>query len=367
MSKVKRARIKDVASLAQTSVATASRVLSNSEYPVSEELRLKVEAAARELSFVPNHSVLPGSRVSTGNIGLIVPTLSNPYYTQTIEGISAVCFEKGFGLLLCDSQNSPQLEERMLSDLRARKVKGLIISSLKEDGAILSALISQGICAVQLDQHFDGQVCDSIRFDTKRGARIAVRHLYEKGHRRIGFASKPLTRWTRRQTYQGYLEELERLGLPADDSLVFISDCYEETERNSYGSEIGSSLAKRFSEADCGATAVFCVNDIVAFGLIHGFKQQGIRVPEDVSVMGFDDIPLSSVFVPALTTIHCPSYETGRLAALMLIDRIQNGEVSSFGAAINMNLQPRLVERESVKDLNIKQQATITKLGGKNV
>ena len=350
-ARVERAKIKDVASLAQTSVATASRVLSNSEYPVSTELRQRVEAAARELSFVPSLSVARGARLQGGTIGLIVPTLSNPYYTQTIEGISAVCFERGVSLLLCNSQNSSAMEERFLCDMRARKVNGVIISSLNEDKAILSALTSQGIHAVQLDQHFEGQGCDSIHFNTKLGARMAVQHLYEKGHRRIAFASKQLTRWTRRQTYQGYCEEVERLGLPSGDSLVFISDDSEEIENDAHGSEIGRRLAQRFCRSDCGATAVFCVNDIAAFGLIHGFKQQGISVPEDVSVMGFDDIPLSSVFVPALTTIHCPSYETGRLAALMLIDRMQNSEVGSLGAAINMNLQPRLVERESVKDL----------------
>jgi len=351
MAKENRTKIKDVAALAKTSVATASRVLSNSQYPVSAELRQRVEEAARELSFVPS-STSRQPRAGSGTIGLIVPTLTNPYYTQTIEGISAVCLEKGFGLMLCNSQHSPKLEERLLGDLHARRVKGIIISSFNEESSVLSALIAQGVSVVQLDQHMDIPGCDSIHFDTKLGAQMAVRYLYERGHRRIAFASKQLTRWTRKRTYEGYCEELKRLGVQVDEKLVFIPDDVEAMEQEVYQT-VGSKIASRFVETNCDATAVFCVNDMLAFDLVQGFHRQGIRVPEDVSVMGFDDIPHASTFVPALTTIHCPSYETGRLAALMLIDRMQSGGTGSSGTAINMNLQPRLVERESVRDLNL--------------
>jgi len=343
----RRAKIKDVANLAQTSVATVSRVLSNSNYSVSEELRQKVEAAAVELSFVHN-STTQQSTNAICTIGLIVPTLSNLYYTQTIEGIGSVCVEKGYGVLLCNSQWSPEEEEKLLLDLHSRNVGGIIISSIKENSRPLSDLIAKGTHILQLDQRVDVQGCDNIYFDYKLGAKMAVNHLYEKGHRRIAFASTQLTRWTRQQAYQGYCEELERLSLPIDNNLVFIS---QEAEAENQELTVGHQLAQRFADAKCDATAVFCLNDMVAFGIIHGFTELNIVVPEDVSVIGFDDTPLASVFNPPLTTIRCPSYETGRLSAMMLIDKIQNVRINSN--ALNMNLQPTLVERKSVKDLNI--------------
>ena len=346
-----RVKIKDVANLAGTSIATTSRVLSNSHYPVSAELRQKVEAAASELSFVVRQA--PQTYNNFNTIGLIVPTLLNPYYTQTIEGIGAVCREKEYGLLLYNSQHSSKLEEKFLYDLLSRGAKGVIISSLSEDNSALPSLTARGIYAVQLDQHFELDGCDNIHFDTKVGAQMAVRHLYDKGHRRIALASKQMTRWSRRRIYQGYCEELERLGLPVDEKLVFISDETEESTQNFY-TAVGNEIAQKIIDSKCNATAVFCMNDMVAIGLVQGLSLGGIRVPDDVSVVGFDDVPYAALSVPALTTIHCPSYEIGRLAALRLIDRIQSNGSEGFGvadASINVTLQPKLVERSSVKSI----------------
>ena len=351
MSAKTRVKIKDVASLAGTSITTTSRVLSNSHYPVSAELRQKVEAAASELSFVVRQT--PQASNSLNAIGLVVPTLLNPFYTQTIEGIGAVCREKGFGLLLCNSQHSQKLEDKFLHDLLSRGAKGVIISSLSEENSALPTLISRGIYAVQLDQHFELSGCDNINFDTKVGAQMAVRHLYDNGHRRIALATKQLTRWSRRRVYQGYCEQLQHFDLPVDENLIFISNETEESTQNFY-TAVGNKIAQRFIDSKCGATAVFCVNDMVAVGFIQGLSHSGIKVPDDVSVVGFDDVPYAALSVPALTTIHCPSYEIGRLAALRLIDRIQSNGSGSNGAtdaSISVVLQPKLIERSSVKSV----------------
>jgi len=213
-------------------------------------------------------------------------------------------------------------------------------------------MMKQGVSEVHIDKHFDVQGCDNIHFDTKLGAQMAIRYLYEKGHRRIAFVSNQLSRWTRKRTYEGYCEEVKRLGLPLDERLIFISEDIEEMEQG-ICETVGGKLAARFMDTNCDATAVFCMNDMMAFSLMQGLHRRGVRIPEDISVMGFDDIPHAASFIPALTTIHCPSYETGRLAALMLIDRMQNDANGSTGLPINMNLQPHLVERESVRDLNL--------------
>ena len=347
--KQKRATIKNVAEESGVSIATASRVLSNTDYPVSAELRSRVEEAARKLSFAYTVAPRQARNQDMGEIALIIPNISNPFYMQTIQGISSVCYEKKYQLVLCNSQWDFARETYFLQDLYNRKINGVIISSISDSPASLSAYAERGMSIVQLDQRFDGDAGLNINYDSRLGAQLAVRHLIEKGHKKIAFASTPLTRWTRKEIYKGYNEQLKKAGIEPDEELVFINNSKHPEDSDNHEVFVGETLAMEILESGCGATAVFCVNDMVAFGMISGFEKLGKRVPDDISVVGFDDIPFSSVFMPALTTIHCPAYETGRLSAIMLIDRLESG--TSVATPLNMHLQPSLVERSSVRSI----------------
>lgn len=344
----KRATIKDVAAASGTSIATVSRVLSNADYPVSAELRSRVEAAASQLSF--SYTVAPrqSRNQDIREIALIIPNLSNPFYMQTIEGISSVCYEKKYQLVLCDSQWDASREIFFLQDLYNRRINGVIISSISDSPLPLAGYRERGMSVIQLDQRFDEDAGLNINYDSRLGARLAVRHLIEKGHKRIAFASTPLTRWTRKEIYKGYTEQLKKAEIEPDEKLVFISSPENLVDRDNYEVQAGEDIARRIVESKSDVSAVFCVNDMVAFGLICGFKKYGKSVPEDISVVGFDDIPFANIFMPPLTTVHCPAYETGRLSAIMLIDQLQSG---SSSVPLNMHLQPTLVERGSVKSL----------------
>jgi len=348
--KEKRATIKDVAALAGVSVATASRVLSNADYPVSKELRTKVEQAARELSF--EYTFAPrSSRVYQGKeIAVVIPNISNPFYMQTINGISAVCYEEGYQMLLCNTMQDAEREEQILRDLYSRRITGVIISSISEDPKLLARYVEKGMIFIQLDQYYEGNGVYNINYDARLGARIAVRHLIENGHKRIAFISTPLTRWTRREIYKGYIEQLRKAEIEVDESLVFIADTDGMGNLSKDEMRTGEAMARKLVESKCDATAILCVNDMVAFGVIHALNELGVSVPDDISVVGFDDIPLAEAFVPALTTIHCPAYETGRISAIMLIDYLKNGKASH--SPLIMNMGPRLVERRSVKNLH---------------
>lgn len=347
----KRATIKDVAAAAEVSVATVSRVLSNADYPVSAELRARVEKAARDLSFAYTMAPRQSKRSEGNELALVIPNISNPFYMQTIQGISAVCYENGYQLLLCNSRQDPAREAYYLQDLFNRRVSGVIISSISENPKALARFIERGMTVIQLDQRFDDDACFSINYDSRLGARMAVRHLIENGHKKIAFASTPLTRWTRKEIYKGYIEQLKKADIELDDSLVFLHEAEEPGEMENQEINVGAALAARLVESGSKATAVLCVNDMVAFGMIHGLHGKGVSVPNDISVMGFDDISFAEAFVPALTTIHCPAYETGRISAMMLIDRLQNGNASA--PPLNMQMHPTLVERDSVRNLLI--------------
>lgn len=344
-----RSTIKDVAALAGVSVATVSRVLSNTNYPVSAELRNRVEDAARNLSFAYTVAPRQSRAHDSREIALIIPNISNPFYMQTIQGISAVCYENGYQLILCNTQQDVVREAHYLQDLFNRKVNGVIISSIAESSNVMSGYAERGMTFIQLDQRFDGDGGFNINYDSRNGARMAVRHLIENGHKRIAFASTPLTRWTRKEIYKGYIEQLKKADIEPDEGLVFIRGNEGGGESENYEIPVGEALAEQLIKSGCGATAVLCVNDMVAFGMIHGLYNLGVSVPDDISVMGFDDIPFSESFVPSLTTIHCPAYETGRISAMMLIDRLQSGNAAA--ATLNMHMQPTLVERRTVRNL----------------
>ena len=346
-----KATIRDVAQRAQTSVATVSRVLNQVDYPVSAALRKRVEEAAEALDFTMNDG-RKKKAATRQTVGLVIPTLSNPYYVQTLQGISSVCQEQGYGLLVCDTQNSLQKEQRFLQDLYACKASGVILSSLSEDKNFLAEYVWRGMLIIQLDQRVEIDGGYSINFDSRRGARMAVKCLQEKGHTRIALASTPITRWTRKQIRKGYLEQMQSAALSTGEEFIFISESTPSSLEENPEIAAGKSIAQRISAEKRGITAVLCVNDMLAIGLMRGLRECGVRIPEDISVIGFDDIPIASTLTPSLTTIHCPSYETGRLSAMMLLDQIKNRSAAgSTRFPITMNLQPSLIERESVADI----------------
>lgn len=349
ITKKERATIRDVALKAETSVATVSRVLGDSGYNVSPRLRKRVLDAARELSYIPSVAARNLKGIESQDIGLVIPNITNPFYMQTIQGISAVCFERNYHIIICNSARSVEREREFLERLYNRQVRGVILSSVDEEQKSVSEFLTKGMKVVQLDQRFENDACACINYDSGLGAQMAVKYLWDKGHRRIAFASTPLTRWTRKAVLNGYRAQMEASGLTVSEDLLYISEPGDAFESGSYEMDAGSGIAKQLLARGSDVTAVLCVNDMVAFGLIAELHRSGVRVPEDISVMGFDDIPFAESFMPALTTIRCPSYETGRLAAMMLIDELVPGHKSSN---LNVSLQPILVERQSVRALD---------------
>lgn len=345
----KQATIRDVAKLAGVSLSTASRALNNPDYPVDARLRQKVREAADKLEYVPNVMAQALRRDTCRDIGLVIPNVSNPFYLQTMLGINDVLAQKSYQMILCNTMRDPAQERSYLRQLFERQTKGVIISTVDESGDVVREYARRGMKFVLLDQLPDGVESPGIHFDSRAGARMAVEYLISQGHRRIAFATMPMTRWTRLEMHKGYRDAHLMNGLPYDTSLVFegetdIAGLSEDPEL-----QAGRDIASRFLQKGCPATAIVCNNDMVAIGVIQTLLKNGTRVPEDVSVMGFDDIPLASAFLPALTTIHCPAAETGRLAALMMLDMLANDGGSSM--AVSMNLTPSLVVRDSVREL----------------
>lgn len=321
--------------------------MSENGYPVKESLRNKVLLAAKELNYTPNLLAKNLKANMSRDIGVIVPTITNPFYSYSVLGMEEEANKNDYNLLLCNTLRDPKREAMYLKMMLEKQVKGIVLSSVGESANLVNELVKQGIKFVLLDQKLPNEKCSHIGFDVLNGAMMGFDYLVECGHRKIAFASTPMNRWTRKKVFEGYKQAMERAGIDFRDDYVLIAQDEMENEEEGYEVEAGRQMGKRFIEKKLDATAVMTVNDMMAFGFIQELNKNGISVPGDVSVMGFDDIPFASLFSPALTTISYPSLETGKLAAKVLFERMSGD--SDF--VLNVRLEPKLIVRNSIRQV----------------
>jgi LacI family transcriptional regulator len=343
--KARRPTILDIARLAQVSPATVSRVLNDTEYPVKDELCERVRQAAQQLNYKPNifSQMLKG--VSSREIGIIVPDLINPFYAQLVSAVAKQCVAHGFAPIVCSSYDSPKLEDRQIDILLRQQVAGIILSSINNNDNSLKKLTGPGAPPLILfDQSHEGFAGDSVSFDFFKGGYMAASYLIQCGHSNIAFVSHALDRSSRKQIYDGYCQALADAGIELRKEMVLIRSAQQDSEGD-VDFNNGRALAQMLLECDRLPDAVMAINDITAIGIMDSLAQRGIKMPRDLSVIGFDNIPVSAMVSPALTTIHQPALKTGREAADLLFARIADHEL----APTQITIQPELVVRQSVR------------------
>lgn len=340
--KTRKPTIYDIARLCGVSGATVSRVLSDSGYPVKEAVRARVVAVAKEIGYTPNAIGRMLRRRESADIGVVLPNLSNPYFTSVLLGLETEAHRLGYNVLLASSFRDPETEARSLRMLATKQVAGAIVSLTHPDAKLLQDLQTGGIGLVTFDQAVEGLRCSRVEFDFEAAGRLAVTHLHDLGHRDIAFASSPIDRPSRQSLQRGFLEGLAACGIPGGGDRIFLGTSEAEGTEG-YEVENGRRLAGRLAGRSPRApTAVFAANDVTAFGLIQGFAALGLRVPGDVSVLGFDDLPFSAWVTPALSTIAHPAFETGAAAMRLLADALREP-----GRVTVERFAPRLVTRAS--------------------
>lgn len=340
----KRVTIHDIARLSGTSSATVSRVLSNSSYPVSNELRQKIRQVAEEYHYIPN---MVGKQLKTHQnmtIGAIIPTISNPFYSSVMQGIEEIARKNNYHVFLCNSLQNPRIEDEYVKTLFENQVKGLIISSISNNKDQLRHLIGLGLNVVAIDQRIDIPEVRQIEFDYRQGGYMAVKHLIEQGHRSIAYVSSPLDRHSRQSIYQGYCEALEEAAIAPRDGWIQIATDEATQDDGIYEFKNGRKMTRNLLQANELPTAIFACNDMTAFGVINELDAHGMRVPDDMSVVGFDNIEFSQMVTPPLTTVRQPDYDMGRLACTMLLGMMEGEQTDE-----NVLLLPELIERKSVK------------------
>lgn len=344
---IKRPTIRDVAREAHVSIATVSRAMNDPGYPMSDALRKHVRAVAENIGYHPNVAAQLLRKDSGTDIGLVIPNISNPYYLQALRGINAVVAGNNYMLVLCNSERDVNKEREYLDLLCQRQTLGAIVSSADTSPDAINRYVEAGMKIVLLDQQIRGVRCPMIRFDSRNSGKLATKYLLSLGHRQIAFLTTPLNRWTRQEIYIGYQQALTDAGVTPDENYLFATDPPPHSFGNDVELMVGALAAKKFIESRCDATAILCINDMVAFGVMQTLLQNGVRVPQDVSVMGFDDVPFAGYYSPGLTTVHYPSEQTGRLAAMMLLDSISSNKGL---VTLEMQLTPQLSIRQSTAE-----------------
>ncbi|WP_432970463.1 LacI family DNA-binding transcriptional regulator [Dactylosporangium sp. CA-233914] len=326
--------IKEVAAAAEVSVGTVSNVL-NRPNAVSDETRLKVLDAIDRLGFVRNAgaSLLRGGRART--IGLITLDIRNPFFTELARSVEHTAREAGYLLVLCNSDENRTQEKRYLELLEEQRVNGVLISPVNERDNTLQWLRDRGTAVVLLG-HDRRSFC-SVRVDDVSGGELAADHLLDLGHRRLAFVTAPLTIAAYNSRLTGVRRALARRGLP--------DDACEVVEVGSLGTAAEGRVASDILVDDHPeVTAAVCGNDLLALGLIAGLLRHGIRVPGDISVVGYDDIELAEHSSLPLTTIRQPKQELGRVATNLLIEEGQRGAAHAHQQIV---FQPEFVLRDT--------------------
>jgi DNA-binding LacI/PurR family transcriptional regulator len=328
--------IYDVGRLAGVSRSTVSRVL-NSKNEVDPKTAELVWDAVRKLNYHPNVSARALVRQKTDMIGVILAHVSDPYYEKIIKGIEAVVGERRMGVAFYNSYDNLETHRMIVfSALVGNRVDGLIVvGSNLNDRETLQEIIGQDLPMAFLERDLPKAGITSIICDNRDGAKQAVEYLLNLGHRRIGCLTGNLDYQTAIERLEGYRCTLQKYGLPVDEELIL---------KSNFQYSGGYEKMKQLLSLSDRPTALFACNDMMAFGAISAIKEAGLSVPEDVSVVGYDDIIFTSMFYPPLTTIQQPLFEMGGLAAQGLIDRINQGEQYE---SIKRVLPVKLVIRKS--------------------
>lgn len=302
--------IREVAQHAQVSVTTVSHVINGTRF-VSEEAKARVQAAIAALHYVPSAVARSLKSSRTHTVGMMIPNNSNPYFAEIIRGIEDTCFAAGFNVILCNSDDDPHKQAAYVRVLSEKQVDGLIVLSSGGDPELLDTLRGAPMPQVVVDREIDDLAADLVEVDHEGGARLAVEHLVSLGHVRIACIAGPLALSPARQRVQGWRSALQAAGLACDDALV----------ADGAFTAAGGFAAMRALLAH-RPSAVFASNDLMAIGALCAAAEAGLRVPQDVSMIGFDDIALAAYSNPPLTTIAQPKHQTGELAAQLLMQRI---------------------------------------------
>lgn len=340
------AKIEDVARLARVSPSTVSNVLNNRYDRMRPETLSRVLNAIDQLAYTPNSLARQLKSGRSRVVGLIVPTVANPFWGIVARDIENFARTYGYQVLLCNAERNPLRERQYAETLWENGVRGVIFGSSPVSFDHVASLIKRGLTVLEFDRKSradDLVLPNSVGVDYVEGVRLSTQHVIELGHRRIGFLSGPIRTLSRLDRLKGYKTALNSAGIEADPDLIWqgaSSGAFGDIE----GAELGRSGARALLTLPDPPTAIICINDMYALGAYAGANDCGYSVPDTLSIVGFDDLPITEVAQPPLTTVRQPISVMARSAVTLLIGLLEDAPAEPVDHVL---ITPILVPRSS--------------------
>ena len=330
--------MKDIAKATGFSTVTVSRALNNYSN-IRPKTKALIQKKAEELGYLKNQMAASLRNKKTRIIGMVITGSSNPFYAEIIDGIEDASREKGYHMILIDTLGNHKVEKQSIESLLRKRVEGLIIGPDYENVDYLPKLQNNKFPFVILGRNFSNIDVYEVRTDEEKGGYLATKHLIQMGHSKIAMINSPKFTFRRNTRYDGYKKALQEAGIEFNHDLVEITDEISD--------KAGYHAVKTLIKNKRDFTAVFCYNDFIAFGALKALKEEKKNVPEDYSIIGFDNVRLSSSIAPGLSTINLEKYQMGRTSFELLFDQIE----TDIKVTTKKIFPPALVKRKTVKPL----------------
>jgi LacI family transcriptional regulator, galactose operon repressor len=327
--------IRDVARLAGVSLGTASNVLNNPDV-VAAPTRRRVLDAIAKTGFVRSTAALQLRVGKSLTVGVVLLDLANPFFAEMVRGAEGVLRDKGYVLMVCSSDESLDHEKRYLRVLEEHRVDGLLITPVERELTALASLSARGIPTVLLDRDAGSTGLCSVTVDDVRGGELAASHLLELGHKRVALVNGPPSIRQCADRRQGARRAFRRAGRRPEDGLWELPVPALTVD---HGQQAASLLLARRPRP----TAVMCANDLLALGVLKGLTSAGVAVPEEMALVGYDDVSFASMLSPPLSSVRQPKYELGASAAELLLEEAAGGDHRHR----SVRFEPELVVRAS--------------------
>lgn len=339
--------IKEIAKEAGVSIATVSMILNNKDKNISAATRMRVMDVVKKHNYVPN--AMAGSLITqrTHLVGLILPDITNPFFPGIARGAEDKANETGYSIIFCNTDDKLEVEEKYIETLTKKMADGIIIAHSSNSEKMSEILERCKVPIILIDRDFDSNnIRGKVLVNNYEGAYKGVSYLIHKGYNKVAYLSGSQKTKTAQDRLEGYKRALEDNGLKYDEKLV---------RHGEYRIEWGRNGVKELLSQGDAWDAVFCGNDLIAIGAMKELREKGYNIPEDIGVMGFDDIYMASLVEPSLTTIKQPNYKMGYMAMELLLENMNNTDKSNSQELKSITLETEIVERNSIIQKKVKK------------
>jgi len=342
--------IREVARLAEVSTSTVSHVINKTRF-VSRQTRANVRKAINELGYRPNIVARSLRSKKTGTIGLIICDLRNPFFSEVLQGIETYLGKKNYDIIVTNTDYDTNKEKESAEMFYSKRVDGVIIVPGEDNNKYVKFLTERDIPVVLLDKRIQNLNADVVLVNNIEGSKQLIEHLINSGHERIGIIAGPLNSTTGKERLEGYLKALREYSIPEDKDLIKIGDFREQS---------GYLLALELLSLSLPPTVIFACNNLLGLGVMDALRERKIRIPEEIGLVIFDDLPWFNHVNPPLTVVAQPSFRLGEIAGELLFEQIRKKRKRPKEVVLDVQLKIRQSAGEALR--TFKSHASVFKV-----